>query len=57
MQITDRLINLVSGVGNPAYDKTAGAEFAFDQIDVAMAETYIAVAGWPEQSLMNQPMT
>lgn len=54
MQITDRLINLVSGVGNPAFDKTAGAELAFDTIGEELA-TNLYRTSWMARAIVDEP--
>ena len=54
MQITDRLIKLVSGVGNPAFDKTAGAELAFETIGEELA-THLYRTSWMARAIVDEP--
>jgi len=54
MQITDRLIKLVSGVGNPAFDKTAGAELAFETIGEELASNLYRTS-WMARAIVDEP--
>lgn len=54
MQITDRLIHLISGVGNPAFDKTAGAELAFDSIGEELASNLYRTS-WMARAIVDEP--
>ena len=54
MQITDRLIQLVSGVGNPAYDKTAGAELGFHHIGEDLAVNLYR-SSWMARAIVDEP--
>jgi len=54
MQITDRLIRLVSGVGNPAFDKTAGAELAFETIGEELA-CNLYRSSWMARAIVDEP--
>ena len=54
MQITDRLIKLVSGVGNPAFDKTAGAELAFDSIGEELVCNLYRTS-WMARAIVDEP--
>jgi len=51
---TDKLIHLVSGVGNPAYDKTAGAELAFEAIGEELAANLYRTS-WMARAIVDEP--
>lgn len=54
MQITDRLIQLVSGVGNPAFDKTTGAELAFETLGEELAVNLYR-SSWMARAIVDEP--
>ena len=54
MQITDKLIQLASGVGHPAFDKTAGAELVFEPLDEALAVSLYR-SSWMARAIVDEP--
>lgn len=51
---TDKLIQLASGVGNPAFDKTAGAELHFEGIGEDIAVNLYR-SSWMARAIVDEP--
>ncbi|NNE58058.1 MAG: DUF1073 domain-containing protein [Hellea sp.] len=54
MKITDQLVKLASGVGNPAFDKTAGAELAFQTLSPEQAVNLYR-SSWMARAIVDEP--